>query len=213
MKIQPLVVAGGHSRRFGATKALAPLAGSTFIDLTIDALELAVGHPPWIGVRNLADCHDLTAHLLARPATTFIEDHRDLCGPIASVAAALCQAGREKIDWVFVAGCDTPAIQPGLISALCQRACNAGDDVQAIVPRTRTQRGMMYQALHALYRPKALPAAASAPNLQAFVDSLHPVDVIDEIELGELDSNAAISIFNVNTREDLYHLERLLFAL
>ena len=106
-----------------------------------------------------------------------------------------------------------PAIQPSLVSRLCQRARESPDGTLAVVPRTRTPRGLRYQALHALYRPDALPTALGSPNLQSFIAALPCTEIIDEPALRDLDPRADLSLFNVNTPADLMRLEQLYFDL
>jgi molybdopterin-guanine dinucleotide biosynthesis protein A len=211
--IQPLVVAGGGSRRFGENKALALLAGRTFIDHVLDALALVPGGTPWIGVRSAGSDPQFTAHLLARGDVTFVEDHPGLAGPLASVASALTQAARDEVDWVLAVACDTPAIRPQLLDALCERARCADAEVSAVVPRTRTEDGLKFQALHALYRPGTVSIAVRANSLQDFIRQLPSVDVLDEPELAALDPHFATSLFNVNTPADRDTLTDLFFSL
>lgn len=207
MKIQVLVVAGGQSKRFGGCKALHKWGGRAFIDQVLDALAIVPGGDPWIGVPRVGADAALTSHLMQRGEVTWIEDHADLEGPLASVAAALMQAGRGGIDWILVVGCDMPALRMQLVSALCERALEAATEVSAVVPRTHTPRGPRFQALHGLYRPAALEHALASTNLQGFVRSLPHVDVVDEPELAELDPQYLQSVFNVNTPEDLEALD------
>ena len=138
---QPLVIAGGQSRRFGASKALTRFVGRPFIDHVLDALALVPGVDPWIGVRHVGADPELTSHLVARGGVTFLEDLPGLAGPLASVAAGLTQAARRDIPWLLAVACDTPAIRPQLLDRLCQRAAEANPEVCAIVARSRQERG------------------------------------------------------------------------
>jgi molybdenum cofactor guanylyltransferase len=212
MRIQNLVVAGGKSRRFGGSKALHRFGGRAFIDHVLDALALVPGGDPWVGVPHVGSDPALTSHLMTRGDVTFLEDHAELAGPLASIAAGLAQARRDGADWLLVVGCDMPGLRMQLISALCDRAYSASLETSAIVPRTRTERGPRYQALHGLYRPAALEYAVQAQRLQDFVGSLPSADILDEPELSTLDPQFAQSVFNVNTPADLEALEALLFA-
>lgn len=211
MKVQSLVVAGGQSQRFGGSKALYKLSGRTFVDHVLDALALVPGGDPWVGVHRVGADAALTSHLMERGEVTFIEDHAQLEGPLASLAAALSQAGRDDVDWVLAVGCDMPGLRVQLLSGLVERALAAPSAVSAIVPRSRTSRGPRFQALHGLYRPAAFEYALAARRLQDFVASLPGADILDEPELAELDPHFAQSLFNVNTPEDIDALQELLY--
>lgn len=101
------ILAGGQSRRFGSDKALADLGGQPMITRVADALApfveriVVCGHPaPPSGMERVADL-----------------PHPDL-GPLGGLAGALQYAQRHGYAGVLSVGCDTPILDPDLLSRL-----------------------------------------------------------------------------------------------
>ena len=101
------ILAGGQSRRFGSDKAFADLGGQPMIVRVADALGpfvdglVVCGHrapPP--GMKSVADV----------PRTEL--------GPLGGLAGALHYAQRHHYAGVLSVGCDTPILDPDLLSRL-----------------------------------------------------------------------------------------------
>lgn len=211
--VQPVVLAGGRSRRFGSNKALHPWRGRALIDHVLDVVRLTMTpREIWAGVGHLARHPRLVAHLRSDPHMVFLEDDPHMDGPAAGLSAAFEQAALRRLPWVFVCGCDMPTMRIQLLGAMLDLARNAPASVSAIVPRTPSTRGRRFEPLHAFYRPeRALPhlrAMASAPQhrLQDFIAALPDAHILDPHALDSLDAQWRLGLHNINTREALHEV-------
>lgn len=103
-----VILAGGHSRRFGRDKALARLAGRPLIKHVADVI--AEMFPFLLLVTNNPEKYSF----LGLPATA---DHYPEAGPLAGIHAALKYI---KLPRAFVVACDMPLINPALVRFLCE---------------------------------------------------------------------------------------------
>ena len=118
-EITGVILAGGQSSRFGSNKALALWHGKPLIQHVTDALSsvfndivLSTNSPADYGFLKIPMIRDL---------------YHDM-GPLAGIHAALHHTGK---PWIFVAGCDMPAVTPDLITCLCGYA---KDEFEAVLP-------------------------------------------------------------------------------
>ena len=116
-----IVLAGGRSERFGRDKRLEIVDGQQLLERVITAvgsvadeivLVLAPGDPPPELLRDLGAsvrlAHDTVAY----------------AGPLAGLAAGLKTA--DGADIALVVGADMPALQPGVLRLLLERARQPG---------------------------------------------------------------------------------------
>jgi molybdopterin-guanine dinucleotide biosynthesis protein A len=175
------ILAGGESRRFGADKALADLAGQPMIArvaafLGGEALAV-VGHPQAAELLDAADLRD--------PPDA-------VRGPLAGVLAALDWAEAQGADWLMTAPCDTPLLPRDLYAHLIA----AAEAKNAAAAHARTDDGV--HALCAVWRP-----GLAAPLRAAFARGVHPPVrelAPDATFVRFADSSAFV---NVNTPDDL----------
>lgn len=107
MRLLGAILAGGQSRRFGSDKAMADLGGRPMIVRVAEALApfveatVVCGHPEvppgMVGVADLP--------------------HPGL-GPLGGLAGALHHAASHGFEAVLSVGCDTPVLDPDLLSRL-----------------------------------------------------------------------------------------------
>lgn len=128
-----LILAGGHSRRFGSDKALHPVRGKTMIERVYLTLS-SVLTPILISTRSPKQTYNL-------PVKHVVDLYSNK-GPLAGL-----HAGMKAVDtpWIFIAAVDMPLIEASLISTILQEAT---DDVQAVI----TQTGEQLQPLFGCYR-------------------------------------------------------------
>jgi len=105
--ITGVILAGGHSSRFGSNKALAMVAGEPLIQ-----------HIAKLMTSLFAECLLITNtpeeyRFLKFPMTG---DRYRECGPLAGIHAALLQINTES---AFVVACDMPNLSPELIRYIC----------------------------------------------------------------------------------------------
>ncbi|MBV8593727.1 MAG: molybdenum cofactor guanylyltransferase [Caulobacteraceae bacterium] len=136
LRLGGLVLAGGRSRRFGAEKALQPVAGRSMLERALALLDgpceaVAVSARAGSGAAALAHARGL-AVLHDAP------DHPE--GPLAGVAAGLDWASARGLDGLVTLPCDTPFLGPSeiarLIGALGDRPAAyavTADGAQALV--------------------------------------------------------------------------------
>jgi len=117
--ITGFVLAGGQSRRFGSNKALALWRGKFLIQHVRDTL--ASVFDDCLLVTNTPEQYTF----LNMP---MIKDRYHNMGPLAGIHAALYHTGK---PWIFIVGCDMPAITPDLITFLCGLA---KEEFDAVIP-------------------------------------------------------------------------------
>lgn len=187
-----VVLAGGQSRRMGQDKALLLLdTQTTFLQATVHALAtlasevlIVSSHPAhqMTGVRRIPDVY---------PGK----------GSLGGIYSGLLAA---STDYIFVAGCDMPFVQPALVRYLVSLA--PGYDV--VIPRL----GDELEPLHAIYGRGCLQAMANliAQDALRIVTFLPQVRVryVEPEEVERFDP-AHLSFFNANTPADLAQARRL----
>jgi molybdopterin-guanine dinucleotide biosynthesis protein A len=182
-----VVLAGGRASRMGGR----------------DKAFAAVGGEP-IAVRTLRIFAGLFPQVLV--ATNRPERFRELgvetvgdafpdCGPLAGIHAAMQRAAHPH---VFVAACDMPGLDAGVIRFLLDRI----GDADAIVPRWDHD----IEPLHAVYAVRLLPLVEEALRagrhaMRDFLPRIR-VDYVAEDELRRIRGTAR-SMLNVNTPEEL----------
>jgi molybdopterin-guanine dinucleotide biosynthesis protein A len=182
-----VIVAGGRASRMGGR----------------DKAFAAVGGQP-IAVRTVRLFRELFPQVLVatnRPGrfsgldVEIVSDVHPGCGPLAGIHAALLAS---RHPHVFVAACDMPGLDAGVIRFLLDRI----GDADAIVPRWEED----VEPLHAVYSVACLPAMEGSLRARrhALRDFLRDVrvDYVSERELRAL-RGAAASLVNVNTPEEL----------
>lgn len=144
------VLAGGKSRRMGSPKALLPLEGGPLFAFVAGRLSelfaevfVAGGGDELAGVAGLR----------------VIQDRVPGMGPLMGIASALEAA---RFDLLFVAACDMPEVDAGLVGRLHGAAAEPGPEGEpwdCVVPRVGEER---FEPLFAFYRKSALPAIEDA---------------------------------------------------
>lgn len=183
-RIQPVVLAGGRSSRFGRDKLRAEVApGVWLVDRPIGALRAVFG-------RRVALVGDCAPEVSARADMRWPDDHPG-AGPVGGVLTALERSGGD----VFVLAGDLPAITEGAVRAVLAAA---DEHPSALVACARTPRGV--EPCVALYRASmaALLRArlAGSPALL----SLHDAAPAERVALAGVPEGA---VRNVNRPEDL----------
>ena len=182
-----IILAGGENRRMGQNKALLRLNGQTLVEDIIGKLQhlfqdvlIVSSHPEayrQFGVRVVCDIV---------PGK----------GPLGGIYSGLVHSSS---PWNFVAACDMPFLNPGLIEHMKGRT----GESDILIPKGR--RG--YEALHAFYSNACIDAIerkfASRTGLQVIdlLDDVRTVEIGEE-EIRRFDPDGS-AFFNINTPEDL----------
>lgn len=190
-----VLLAGGESRRMGWDKAGIELDGVTTAKRTIDAfrplfadifaVSKTTGRFDDLGCREVADIFD----------------------EMGAMVGVLTALGEAKTEYIFVAACDMPFIDRGVVELIVSR----GAGFQAALPLI-SGKG---DPLHALYskdcfEPMLAFMKKEGKSLNRFIESLSEGQVryISEDEIREVDPGA-LSLFNMNTPEDLEKARKL----
>ncbi|OGQ94621.1 MAG: hypothetical protein A2521_06255 [Deltaproteobacteria bacterium RIFOXYD12_FULL_57_12] len=183
-----VILAGGRSRRFGANKALADLAGRPLI-----AHVAAVLRGLFASCLVVTDKPTAYA-FLGLPTTGDLYPGN---GPLAGIHAALrCIS----TPYAFVTACDMPGLNPELLRFFCTLSANA--DWQAVLPGLTTGP----EPLFGLYRQEAADPIEQHLRAGQYRAALALDDLrvrwVSETEL--LAVVPSFSVFtNVNRPEDL----------
>lgn len=190
------ILAGGAATRMGGQpKAFLKLGNGRIVDRLISLLA------PLFDEILLAVREPKPYEHLGLPLAV---DRFEARCPLTGLHAALSKARHE---YVFVTACDSPLLQPEFVQALKRRAAGRQD---VIVP---TRDGWYYHPLCAVYSKHCLPHVEAAlkqgrHQLIRFFDAVR-LDAVPLAELRKYDPEL-LSLFNVNTPEDLAEAERLL---
>jgi molybdopterin-guanine dinucleotide biosynthesis protein A len=126
-KIVGVVLAGGRSRRFGSTKAFAPLAGMTLIDHVIARATPQVSH-----LLLSADGDPRFAALGLPLVTDDVKEDDDTgAGPLAGILAALdwYAARVPEARWLATFAVDTPLLPHDMVERLHDAAARGGAEI------------------------------------------------------------------------------------
>jgi len=181
MRYVAAILAGGRSRRFGADKAMARIAGKPMIAHVAHALNAealaVVGH-------EMA-ARELGAISLSDPVT-------GVTGPLAGVLAALNWAVSLNAQWLVTAPCDVPVLPKDIALKLI----GAAEDEDVDIAYAETQDGP--HALCAAWRPSFVSKLE-----KLFADGVHtPVRDVGTSKVHVIFESAK-DFINVNSPEDL----------
>lgn len=180
MTIEAVVLTGGESRRMGQDKASLPIDGVPQAQRVVDALLPKVVKVTTLGRQPT-------------PGADFLPDAEEFAGPAAALARFTPTA-----DLVFVASCDLPLFDPGIVDVLVEKL----GDRRAAAPFVEDWR----QPLCALYRAETFDVLKDVateglrcPN--KWLARLDPV-LLDEAAL-EKEGIDPRSTLGANTPEEL----------
>ena len=205
-----LILAGGEGRRLGRPKGLLSIGQDLvgqrvpMIDLVVDALRRGGSERIIVATRD-GDSPKPDSHPLQ--VDDIVADADGWTGPQAGLVAGLRRAGDWGSEWVQLAPCDVPFLDPLLLRVLHSLRT---DGVDAIIPVSANGD----ENLLALVRTQAMLAAlqqarvAGERSVQSLYTGLHCL----RIE-GEALSGAGIDeacFHNVNSPEDIEFAEGLM---
>ncbi|RKQ33735.1 molybdenum cofactor guanylyltransferase [Kocuria tytonis] len=191
-RFDTVIVAGGHSSRLGGTpKAQLPVAGSTLLARTVEAV-LPFGTVVVVGPEDPT--------LPARVLHT--REDPPFSGPAAGVAAGVVALApvADRRDWTAVLACDMPGVDRAL-PVLLAAAGRAASDVDGVIATSREGRR---ENLAVLVRTGALTRVlAEVPTADASVRSVWRRLRLQETPVPE-DSTADVDTWEDVRRLDLY---------
>lgn len=198
MKIEPYVLIGGASKRFGRDKATFPFEGERLADRAAHIAETALKSGPACFVTSKK-----APNFYSKEGRTVITDRVPGRGVIGAVHAALEYA---RSRWIFVLACDLPFVAAEFVSFLGHRI---DDKKDALIP---VQTDGRWQPLCAFYRvgpclqvfEPAVRYAGKGPSLREITARLEASLVGPEEIRAKFDE---LVLKNVNLPEDLFESE------
>jgi len=192
-----LILAGGASSRFGASKALAPLRGEVLI------LHVARALAPHVEelLVSVGDAASEEALKVRLPQARFVRDARRNRGPLEGFRQGFADARGEI---VLVAPCDAPLLCPELYALLLERL--QGHDAAAVHVDVVDPTKAAYRreaALRALQAPG--PPLRGPAGLLGRLDTVHVTS--EDLRRAGIE---ATCLLDVNTPDDLRRAERAL---
>ena len=189
-----IILAGGKGSRIKKNKALIMLPdGKTLIQKSVDTLKKV-----FTEVLIVTNQKEIYRDYDARVLEDLIKDK----GPLGGIFTGLCYS---TSHYNFIMGCDMPFPQIGLIRLLSEKC----DNQDVIIPET----GGEVEPLFALYSKNCLPVILNHLlkddlKIRHVLEKLR-VERIGEKEIDSVDPEY-LSLFNVNTEEDLKKAQALL---
>lgn len=208
-----VILAGGKSERFGATKGLAPLVGDPLVlwaarSASAAAARLVIVLAPDADERPWRDALGALTLIRSGPtkdAVTFVHDDLPYEGPVSGVAAVLPHI---KDPYVLLCSTDMPLVPPDLLLGLQERL--SGHDTVLF------HLEGWWQTFPSLWRRDGLQEALEAAQGEG-AHSLHAlVEAVDARPLGTeyfgLFGDDTTILLSVDTPEDLARAEAWLRA-
>ena len=199
LPVTAVVLAGGRSRRMGTDKALLSVGGELLVTRVVRTLAAVCTQ-----VIIVASDTQALVDIDLPDTVRVIADDVAFQGPLRGLATALAAA---DTPWVFAAGVDMPFLNAQIVRILWEERAAAesrcpGRHVQVVMPVGVAGP----EPLLSLYRADCLSTALRvlAEGSRRIVDLCSRLDVVT-VPLERLTSvdPELLSIFNVNTAEDL----------
>ena len=183
--IAGVVLAGGRSRRIGATKALLPLGGSPLIEYVLTPLR-EVTQDIWLITNSPEEFRSI-----GLPIAT---DVRPGCGALGGICTGLSVA---EADYSLVLACDMPFVSADFLRVLAGKR----DGWDVVIPRGIAG----YEPLCAIYSKTCLTPICEQLDQRQFriTDLLNRVrtKVLDEHEMRGLGFDGRM-FYNINTQAE-----------
>jgi molybdopterin-guanine dinucleotide biosynthesis protein A len=188
-----IILAGGASRRMGQDKALMQVEGIRLFDYVYGTCR---------GLFSEIIIVTNQPHQFIEYRTPVVVDEIPGAGSLGGLYTGLKRADNE---YSFCAACDMPFLNPELISYLIEQK----DKSDVVIPKT----GKGLEPLHAVYSKRCIePMKKCIERGDLKIPNFFPevrVTYCGEEEIKKVDPTL-ISFMNVNTKEDLFRIQRIL---
>lgn len=199
-----IILAGGFSKRFGRDKCLIDLVGKPLVLHVIAQVSTAVDEKVVVVGSNAS--REIFSNL-HKSKTRVVVDKYEGQSPLVGALT-----GFESVDaeCSLLLPCDTPFVSAEVVALLLDLCVNKG----AVIPRW--PNGYI-EPLQAAYNTKsAIEAARKALNegkrdLSSMINHIPGIRYVSTLVLQQLDPKL-LTLFNVNTSEDLKKAESILKA-
>lgn len=188
--IQPIVLVGGKSRRFGRDKLVEPVSGELLVQRPIQALRAVFG----ARVALVGGCAPQVAQL----GDLVIPDHYPGRGPIGGILSALefRAADSAQPSSVFVLSGDLLNADPALVRAVVDRAAAVPSAAAVLAHTTRGTEpciGIYRQSCVNVLRDSIATDTIASPPLRALLQRL----IVEAVVIDDLKA------MNINRPGDL----------
>ena len=197
-----LILAGGDSTRMGEEKQSLKISQQGMVEMVAEAMQAAGCQPLLIATRDGQPWGSWDA----RREVLFIADDEGWVGPQAGLVSGLNAAIELGCEWVQLAPCDVPLLNPDLLLELQSKA---SPKLGAVVPEG--PNGL--EPLLALVQPKMMLDAlyqvrkAEKRSIFAVLESM-VMKAISHLEIGGRGIGDSCFL-NVNSPEDLQMARKL----
>lgn len=165
-QIQPVVLVGGKSKRFGRDKLVEPVAGSPMVAAPINALRQVFG--PRVAIVGVCDS------LVEGLADMVINDPYPGLGPVGGICAALEYAGSD----IFVCAGDLVTIDQGTICSIIATSMKTSDAMAYLAQTDRLHPTIgLYRSECVLLFQKSIADKKLKLGMVLDNDSIHRVAV------------------------------------
>lgn len=192
--IQPVILAGGKSRRMGSNKALLSVGEKRLIEVIAGRLSQVFSSCPLL-ITNTPEEYEF----LNLPMTGDVFPD---AGPLGGIHSALKHV---RLPYIFVYACDMPFVEAALIAHMAAFA----KEFDIVVP----YRGFSPEPLHAIYSRSCLPfVEASLGRGERRIIEFFPSVRVCHIKEQEISKYAprGLSFININTPDDLAEVRKFM---
>jgi molybdopterin-guanine dinucleotide biosynthesis protein A len=207
VKFSIVILAGGQAKRLGVDKALIVLKGKPLIGRTVENI-WAKSEDILIVTKSEKRAKNIK-QVLRDPVKVIWDEEPALETPLIGALSGFKEA---KYENVLLLGCDMPLIKPEVIDLLFDSYAEVAATGEALIPQH--PNGYL-EPLCAIYkREPAINALLrcleeNSYKLKSFIDHLSAVYFYPITEIQKRDPELS-TFFNVNTRDDLVKLLRIL---
>lgn len=207
VKFSIVILAGGQSKRLGVDKALISLKDKPIIVRTIEKIysksdDILIVTKSEKRAKNIEQ-------VLEEPVKVIWDDEPSFETPLIGILTGFKRALNENI---LLLGCDMPLINPEVIDLIIECYSKASSRYCAVVPQ---HPNGYIEPLCAIYKKepaiKALTQCLEEKSyrLKSFIDHVPKVQFLPIKEIERKDPEL-LTLYNVNTRDDLVKLMRIL---
>jgi len=202
-----VVLAGGQARRLGVDKALIVLKGKALIERTVERV-WARAEEVLIVTKSEKRAKSIEL-VLEEPVKVIWDEDPRMETPLMGALTGFREAQYENI---LLLGCDMPLIKPEVVDLLFTSYAELAAPCDALIPQH--PNGYL-EPLCAIYkRDPAITGLSQcleekAFKMISFINSIPAVHFLPTAEIEKVDPDLE-TFFNVNTRDDLVKLLRIL---
>lgn len=197
MKIVPVILASGFSRRYGSDKLMQKVLGKTVIRYVIDAVQKAGFPEIFVIVRK--EQKDLISSITGD--ATYIENERAEEGQASSLRTAVSHLRSDADAILFLLG-DQPLVRPETIVRLCKAHISGKNSISSCQIDGRLMPPVIFGSVHFDELMSLSGDTGAKPVLMKYQDRISRVEFSERYESEDVD-----------TRDRIPEIERILMSI